>query len=86
MSASLAKHHIRPWDHSRQELLDAIGYDSLDALVDKVVPDKIQREEGPELPEARLRRHKLWSVVGRVDNVHGDRNLVRCCATVEAYA
>ena len=52
MSAPFAKRHIGPWDHSRQELLEAIGYDSLDALVDKVVPDKIQWEEGPELPEA----------------------------------
>ncbi|BCU78924.1 aminomethyl-transferring glycine dehydrogenase [Luteolibacter sp. LG18] len=33
-----------------------------------------------------LRTHKFWPYVGRVDNVHGDRNLVCTCDTVEAYA
>ena len=28
---------------------------------------------------------KIWPPVGRVDNVHGDRNLVCTCAPVEAY-
>jgi len=42
--------------------------------------------ERAAFPEARLRRHKFWPVVGRVDNVHGDRNLVCTCDTVEAYA
>jgi len=52
MSAPFAKRHIGPWNHSRQELLDAIGYDSLDALVAKVVPGEIQWKEGPDLPAA----------------------------------
>ena len=52
MSAPFANRHIGPWDHSRQELLDAIGYESLDALVNKVVPEKIHWEEEPELPDA----------------------------------
>jgi len=37
-------------------------------------------------PVSRLRSHKYWPSVGRVDNVHGDRNLVCTCDTVEAYA
>ena len=37
-------------------------------------------------PVAGLRRHKFWPYVGRVDNVHGDRNLVCTCDTVENYA
>lgn len=37
-------------------------------------------------PVARLRRHKFWPAVGRVDNVHGDRNLVCTCDSVEVYA
>ncbi|MFT6861890.1 MAG: glycine dehydrogenase [Akkermansiaceae bacterium] len=52
MSAPFAKRHIGPWNHSRQELLDVIGYDSLDALVAKVVPGEIQWKEGPDLPAA----------------------------------
>lgn len=36
-------------------------------------------------PVARLRDHKFWPSVGRIDNVHGDRNLVCTCEGVEAY-
>ncbi|MDB4624354.1 aminomethyl-transferring glycine dehydrogenase [Akkermansiaceae bacterium] len=35
---------------------------------------------------ACLSHDKYWPPVGRVDNVHGDRNLVCTCDTVEAYA
>ncbi|HEY8962340.1 MAG TPA: glycine dehydrogenase (aminomethyl-transferring), partial [Luteolibacter sp.] len=37
-------------------------------------------------PLPGLRLHKFWPSVGRIDNVHGDRNLVCTCDTVEAYA
>jgi glycine dehydrogenase len=37
-------------------------------------------------PLQYLRQHKFWPSVGRVDNVHGDRNLVCTCDSVEAYA
>jgi glycine dehydrogenase len=37
-------------------------------------------------PLPYLRQHKFWPSVGRVDNVHGDRNLVCTCDSVEAYA
>ena len=52
MRSSFANRHIGPWDHSRQELLDAIGYDSLASLVDKVVPESIQWTGSPDLPAA----------------------------------
>lgn len=52
MSAQFANRHIGPWNHSRQELLDAIGYDSLEALVDLVVPGEIQWDGAPDLPAA----------------------------------
>ncbi len=42
--------------------------------------------EKAAFPVVRLRRHKFWPMVGRVDNVHGDRNLVCTCDTVENYA
>jgi glycine dehydrogenase len=29
--------------------------------------------------------HKFWPAVGRIDHVHGDRNLVCACPPVEAY-
>jgi len=37
-------------------------------------------------PLPYLRHHKFWPSVGRIDNVHGDRNLVCTCDSVEAYA
>ncbi len=37
-------------------------------------------------PLPYLRQHKFWPSVGRIDNVHGDRNLVCTCDSVEAYA
>ena len=43
------------------------------------------REEAV-FPVAALRRRKYWPPVGRVDNVHGDRNLFCNCAPVSAWA
>ncbi len=42
------------------------------------------REEAA-YPIASLRRNKYWVPVGRVDNVHGDRNLVCSCPPVSDY-
>ncbi len=36
-------------------------------------------------PAPWLRAHKFWPHVGRIDNAHGDRNLVCSCAPIEAY-
>ena len=35
---------------------------------------------------AWLREGKFWPAVGRVNNSHGDRNLVCSCPPIEAYA
>ena len=37
-------------------------------------------------PLASLRSHKFWPAVGRIDNVHGDRNLVCSCVGMDAYS
>jgi glycine dehydrogenase len=37
-------------------------------------------------PTAETRAHKFWPAVGRVQNAHGDRNLVCSCPPVDAYA
>jgi glycine dehydrogenase len=42
--------------------------------------------EQAAFPLPYLRQHKFWPSVGRVDNVHGDRNLICTCDSVEAYA
>ena len=36
-------------------------------------------------PRPWLRGHKFWTAVARVDNPHGDRNLVCTCLPIEAY-
>jgi glycine dehydrogenase len=43
------------------------------------------REEAA-FPLPFVRAHKYWPPVKRVDNVHGDRNLVCTCAPLEEYA
>ena len=41
--------------------------------------------EQAAFPAKWLHDHKFWPVVGRIDNVYGDRNLVCSCAGMEAY-
>jgi len=48
-------------------------------------PHAYSREDAA-YPVASLRHTKYWSPVGRVDNVHGDRNLVCSCPPVSDYA
>jgi glycine dehydrogenase len=47
--------------------------------------DRPYSREQAAFPVARLREHKFWPMVGRIDNVHGDRNLVCTCEGMEAY-
>ena len=47
--------------------------------------DKPYGREKAAYPLDSLRRHKFWPYVGRVDNVHGDRNLICSCVGIEAY-
>ena len=48
-------------------------------------PHAYSREQAA-FPLPYLRQHKFWPSVGRIDNVHGDRNLICTCDSVEAYA
>ncbi len=47
-------------------------------------PHAYTREQAA-YPLPYLRQHKFWPSVGRIDNVHGDRNLVCTCDSVQAY-
>ncbi len=56
---------------------------------DTICADEWKHAYGREqaaYPLPYLRQHKFWPSVGRIDNVHGDRNLVCTCDSVEAYA
>ena len=48
-------------------------------------PHPYTREQAA-FPMAGLRRNKYWSPVGRVDNVHGDRNLFCSCIPMSEMA
>ena len=37
-------------------------------------------------PAPWLHQGKFWPAVGRVNNTHGDRNLVCACPPIESYA
>ena len=41
--------------------------------------------ETAAFPVKGLRRDKYWPSVGRIDNAHGDRNLVCTCPSLESY-
>jgi glycine dehydrogenase len=55
------------------------------ALLKAEWPHVYSREDAA-YPVATLRQNKYWSPVGRVDNVHGDRNLVCSCPPISDYA
>ena len=48
--------------------------------------DRPYPREQAAFPDRHTRATKFWPSVGRVDNVHGDRNLVCSCIGMEAYA
>jgi glycine dehydrogenase len=48
--------------------------------------DRPYSREEAAFPVPGLRRRKYWPPVGRVDNVHGDRNLFCSCVPVSAWA
>ncbi|MFV0632916.1 aminomethyl-transferring glycine dehydrogenase [Demequina sp.] len=48
--------------------------------------DRAYSREQAAFPVASLRQDKYWPPVARIDNVHGDRNLVCACPPMEAFA
>ncbi len=48
--------------------------------------DRPYGREQAAFPDRHTRAAKFWPAVGRVDNVHGDRNLVCSCVGMETYA
>ncbi len=47
--------------------------------------DRAYSREEAAYPLPWVREHKFWPSVGRVNNAHGDRNLVCSCAPLESY-
>jgi glycine dehydrogenase len=57
---------------------------TMQALLKAQWPHAYSREEAA-YPMKGLRQQKYWAPVGRVDNVHGDRNLFCSCVPLAAY-
>ena len=51
--------HIGPRDEDVATMLDAVGYESLDALMDAAVPASIRAEIPADFPESRTERDVL---------------------------
>jgi glycine dehydrogenase len=48
--------------------------------------DRPYSRETAVFPAAWTKEHKFWPPVSRVNDVHGDRNLICSCPPLEAYA
>jgi glycine dehydrogenase len=69
---------------SRNNLLKNAPH-TADMLVSEPWDRPYSREQAA-FPAPWLHDHKYWPWVGRIDNVHGDRNPVCTCAGVETFA
>lgn len=47
--------------------------------------ERAYTRETASRPAPWLKRHKVWPSVNRIDNVHGQRNLVCSCPSIEIY-
>ena len=68
--------------------IDILATDHAPHTADVVSADKWDRpysREQAAYPVAALHEFKFWPAVARVDNVHGDRNLVCSCVGMENY-
>ncbi|PSQ96229.1 MAG: glycine dehydrogenase (aminomethyl-transferring) [Bacteroidetes bacterium SW_9_63_38] len=58
-SDTFAQRHIGPSDTDVDAMLDTIGYDSLDTLVDATIPDTIRTNRPLDLPDAQTEEQVL---------------------------
>jgi glycine dehydrogenase len=81
--AEIAKVESGAWAKDDNPLKNAPH--TAEALLKADWPHAYSREEAA-YPVAGLRRQKYWPPVGRVDNVHGDRNLFCSCVPMSEFA
>jgi glycine dehydrogenase len=81
--AEIAKVESGQWPREDNPLKNAPH--TAEALLKAQWPHPYSREEAA-YPIAALRHRKYWVPVGRVDNVHGDRNLFCSCVPIADYA
>ena len=81
--AEIAKVEQGAWPREDNPLKNAPH--TAQALLKSDWPHAYSREDAA-YPVAALRLGKYWSPVGRVDNVHGDRNLFCSCVPMSAFS
>jgi glycine dehydrogenase len=81
--AEIAKVESGAWPKEDNPLKNAPH--TAESLLKTEWPHAYSREEAA-YPVKSLRRQKYWPPVGRVDNVHGDRNLFCSCVPMSAFA
>ena len=73
VSASFASRHIGPDEDATQGMAKAIGYDSVDSLIDDVVPASIRLGRELNLPSALSESGAL----GRLESIMGNNRISR---------
>lgn len=71
--ASFAARHIGPDENAALEMAKVMGYDSIDRLIDDVVPASIRREQSLDLPDGLSEREALE----RLENIMGNNRICR---------
>ena len=61
---SFARRHIGPGNAEISAMLEACGFDTLEALTDAAVPESIQSKSGLDLPPARTEAEALGDLGG----------------------
>ena len=82
------REEIRDIAEGRSDRADNVVKNAPHTLSDLVSPDwghPYSREEAV-FPLPHLRKNKFWPPVSRIDNAHGDRNLVCSCPSPEDFA
>ena len=68
--------HIGPSDADVDAMLDTLGYESLDALVDATIPDSIRTDEPLDLPPALTEQQVLDEAQARGEDNENWRSFI----------
>ncbi|WP_444329677.1 aminomethyl-transferring glycine dehydrogenase [Nisaea acidiphila] len=75
-SEEFIRRHIGPSPEEQAEMLDALGYESLDALIDAAVPAKIRSKDPLDLPPAQTESAVLQKLRQYANNNTVNRTLI----------
>ncbi len=73
-----ASRHIGPDENEVSQMVEAIAYDSLDSLIDDIVPQSIRLGQRLDLPSALSESGALQRLEGIMGNNRISRSLIGC--------